>query len=152
MAEVFRLAENDTFNSRQSFMVYLSNSIKILTDFLTGYASKETHQNTCPMLVHLLVRFGRSFRLNLAEIMNILPLKVDHEIDRYFCKAQARKRKSTKAFRRRRAVSVHHPTRRQVLAFGLQIQPVLRAEQVLPSSIPLCRSNCRQPYTRHRIV
>ena len=85
------LAENDTFNFRQSFKMHLSSSIKILPDILTGYAASEIRQNTCPLLVHLLVRFSRSFRSNVAEIMKILSLEGEHETDRYFRKAQARK-------------------------------------------------------------
>lgn len=97
-------AENDTFNSGQSFKVYLSISIKKLPDIVTGYASNESHRNTGPMPVHLPIRFERSFRLNRAEIIKILPREVNRKMGRCLRNAQAGKRKSAKALGRRRGL------------------------------------------------
>lgn len=69
--EMLNKAENVTSSFSQSFKTYLSSSIKLLPDILTGYASSINHSNACQLLVHLLVRFWASYRQKIAGIMKI---------------------------------------------------------------------------------
>ena len=65
--EMLNKAESVTCNSNKDVYVFLSFIFKLLPDILTGYIASKIHQNSCPLLVHLLVRFWRSFRRNIVE-------------------------------------------------------------------------------------
>jgi len=119
--EMLNKAENDTSDFKQFVEARLFSEFNILHNVLTAWKLDTVRPNTRPLLVHLLVRFWRSFRHKIAGNKGISPSEGKHEIDRYFRKTQARKRQSPKTFGRRRAVSLHNPARKQIVAFWLQV-------------------------------